>query len=164
MPGRKKWGWSRVSAADSLTVNGVRVDKSKKGMPWNALAYAILHITHQKITLWRVSFLPVPSFPSKPPSTIERGWIWQSPHKAAHILPHYLLSFHHHNPQKMTPSEPRIPFAHPNLPSPEDYQKRKVALISGNQYTPDMYFNVWLIVCWPGITGQDGSYLWVLII
>jgi len=45
----------------------------------------------------------------------------------------------------MSPSEPRIPFAHPNLPSPEDYQKRKVALISG-------------------ITGQDGSYLTELLL
>ncbi|TFY74476.1 hypothetical protein EWM64_g9537 [Hericium alpestre] len=37
------------------------------------------------------------------------------------------------------------PFTHRNLPSPEDYRKRKVALISG-------------------ITGQDGSYLTELLL
>ncbi len=48
------------------------------------------------------------------------------------------------------------PFALRNLPSPEEWQKRKVALISGvssstgfaNRLTP-----------LTGVTGQDGSYL-----
>ena len=36
-------------------------------------------------------------------------------------------------------SEPIVPFAKLNLPSAEEYRKRKVALISGTVSTPEAY-------------------------
>ena len=61
------------------------------------------------------------------------------------------------------------PIAHPlgnlNVPSPEEYRKRKVALISGMCKKAVLCRSVdrvrvfFLSVL--GITGQDGSYLWV---
>jgi GDPmannose 4,6-dehydratase len=48
-------------------------------------------------------------------------------------------------------------FAKLNLPSVEEYQKRKVALISGKAVSTDLLKKQAYILS--GITGQDGSYL-----
>ena len=50
------------------------------------------------------------------------------------------------------------PFALRNLPSPEEWQKRKVALISGVSSSTRFARRLTFLVC-TGVTGQDGSYL-----
>jgi GDPmannose 4,6-dehydratase len=47
-------------------------------------------------------------------------------------------------------------FAKLKLPTVEEYQKRKVALISGKDLLSDINDTLTLV---SGITGQDGSYL-----
>lgn len=51
------------------------------------------------------------------------------------------------------------PFEIRNLPTPEEYRKRKVALISGVCQRPLLLREFLNVFCLSGITGQDGSYL-----
>ena len=46
-----------------------------------------------------------------------------------------------------------------DLPSPEEYRKRKVALISGASSAPHLADAAHSRLRYAGITGQDGSYL-----
>jgi hypothetical protein len=57
-----------------------------------------------------------------------------------------------------TPTGPLIKL---NLPSPEEYRKRKVALISGAHISYRVTAQCSHLVPYIGITGQDGSYLYV---
>lgn len=50
------------------------------------------------------------------------------------------------------------PFALRDLPSPEEWHKRKVALISGVSFSTGFAKNLTFLV-FTGVTGQDGSYL-----
>lgn len=53
-------------------------------------------------------------------------------------------------------SDIHAPLVKLDLPSPEEYRKRKVALISGIRFRLQLLGRVLTEI---GITGQDGSYL-----
>jgi hypothetical protein len=62
--------------------------------------------------------------------TLQGTRIRLSPYLSTYIAHQTIVTFFHH------PTMPDIthPFASANLPTPEEYRKRKVALISGTNY------------------------------